>query len=171
MFLADFHVHSTFSDGKVPLPEVIDLYGRRGFGAIAITDHLCEKSTFLGIASRTIDCSLTTANYPIYLNMLETEQGFVASMEYNADLFNVDTIERMLEHFRILLEGIVANPAHPIATLPMLTEAERRQVLGQWNQTIAEPAAARNGDSVLDAADLDNLSDEELTALLRKLKS
>lgn len=73
MFLADFHVHSTFSDGKVPLPEVIDLYGQRGFGAIAITDHLCEKTTFLGLASRTLDCSLTPANFPLYMTMLETE--------------------------------------------------------------------------------------------------
>ncbi len=111
------------------------------------------------------------AQFELTLNMLETEQGFVTALEYNADLFNADTIERMLEHFRILLEGIVANPAHPIATLPMLTEAERRQVLGQWNQTTVEPVAPRKGDSAVDATDLDKLSDEELTALLRKLKS
>ena len=39
------------------------------------------------------------------------------------------TIERMLAHFRVLLEAIVAQPDRPVARLPLLTEAERRQVL------------------------------------------
>jgi len=73
MFLADFHVHSTFSDGKVPLPEVIDLYGKRGFGCIAITDHLCEEATWLGKASRFLDASLTPATFPLYIDLLKSE--------------------------------------------------------------------------------------------------
>lgn len=73
MFLSDFHVHSTFSDGRVPLPDVIDLYGKRGFGCIAITDHLCEKQTWLGKASRFLDCSLTPATFPLYMSLLESE--------------------------------------------------------------------------------------------------
>ena len=48
MFLADFHVHTNRSDGKMNLPDVIDLFGKRGFGAVAITDHLTETRTILG---------------------------------------------------------------------------------------------------------------------------
>jgi predicted metal-dependent phosphoesterase TrpH len=73
MFLADFHVHSNFSDGRVPLPEVIDLYGKRGFGCIAITDHLCESQTVLGKASHYLGCSLTPATFPFYMEILRTE--------------------------------------------------------------------------------------------------
>ena len=39
-FLGDLHMHSTFSDGKLTIPELVDLFGSRGFGVIAITDHL-----------------------------------------------------------------------------------------------------------------------------------
>jgi surfactin family lipopeptide synthetase A len=56
-------------------------------------------------------------------------------VEYNTDLFNRSTIERLLGHFRTLLEGIVADPKQPIATLPMLTAGELRQLLVEWNAT------------------------------------
>ncbi len=52
MFLCDFHIHSKKSDGKLSVAELVDFYGERGFGAIAITDHLCEVSTFLGQSAR-----------------------------------------------------------------------------------------------------------------------
>ncbi len=73
MFLADFHVHSNFSDGIMSVPDVIDLYGSRGFGAIAITDHLCETMTVLGKASAYLGCSLTPATFPLYWEILKSE--------------------------------------------------------------------------------------------------
>ena len=53
MFLADLHVHSNFSDGALSIPELVDLYGLQGFGAIAITDHICESNTFLSVITMT----------------------------------------------------------------------------------------------------------------------
>ena len=73
MFLADFHVHSTFSDGKLTIPQLVDLYGKHGFGCIAITDHLCEEQTALGKAAAYIGCSLTPATVPIYLEIIRSE--------------------------------------------------------------------------------------------------
>ncbi len=73
MFLGDFHVHSTFSDGKLTIPQLVDLYGRHGFGVIAITDHLCEEQTALGKAAAYIGCSLTPATFPIYLEIIRSE--------------------------------------------------------------------------------------------------
>lgn len=73
MFLADFHIHSTFSDGRLAIPEIVDLYGQRGFGAIAITDHLCEERSFIGIAARFLNRTLTPATFPLYQNILRSE--------------------------------------------------------------------------------------------------
>jgi hypothetical protein len=73
MFLADFHVHTNFSDGRLPLPAIVDLYGSLGFGAIAVTDHLCEERTFLGLASAYLGCTLTPSNFPLYRALLESE--------------------------------------------------------------------------------------------------
>lgn len=73
MFLADFHIHSTFSDGKLTIPQLVDLYGRHGFGAIAITDHLCEDVSLIGKAARILNRTLTEATFPLYQNILRSE--------------------------------------------------------------------------------------------------
>ena len=73
MFLADLHVHSNFSDGQMSIPELVDFYGSRGFGAIAITDHICEDRTFLGLAAGYLKLSLSQATFPLYLKILKTE--------------------------------------------------------------------------------------------------
>lgn len=74
MFLADFHIHSKFSDGQMAIPDIVDFYGRRGFGAIAITDHLCENDTLLGTAARYMEHTLTQATFPFYIEMLKSEK-------------------------------------------------------------------------------------------------
>ena len=73
MMLADLHIHSTFSDGKLTIPELVDFYGSRNFGAIAITDHLCEESTVIGKAARYLGRTLTPATFPLYMEILKSE--------------------------------------------------------------------------------------------------
>jgi predicted metal-dependent phosphoesterase TrpH len=73
MFLGDFHLHSTFSDGQLTIPELVDLFGQRGFGAIAITDHLCENRTLIGKAAEFLNRTLTPANFPFYTEILKSE--------------------------------------------------------------------------------------------------
>jgi predicted metal-dependent phosphoesterase TrpH len=73
MMLCDFHIHSTFSDGRLSIPEIVDLYGERGFGAISITDHLCEERTLLGQTARFFERTLTRGTFPRYLELLAAE--------------------------------------------------------------------------------------------------
>ncbi len=65
----------------------------------------------------------------------EHSDGLRGLVVYNTDLFDQATITRMLEHFKTLLEGIVANPEECIANLPLLSEAELHQLLIEWNDT------------------------------------
>jgi len=66
------------------------------------------------------------------------EQGKInVAVEYATDLFDASTVERMAGHWRVLLEGIVADPTQKISRLPLLTAAERQQLLGQRNATAA----------------------------------
>ena len=71
--LADMHTHSTFSDGEMNIPQLVDFYGQRGFGAIAITDHICEERTFFGRAARYLNYTLTEATFPLYLEIIRSE--------------------------------------------------------------------------------------------------
>jgi amino acid adenylation domain-containing protein len=78
-----------------------------------------------------------TAKFDLTLSMEETASGLVGSFEYNTDLFEVDTIRRMAGHLQTLLSGIIANPEQNLWELPLLTEAEKAQLL-EWNDTQAE---------------------------------
>lgn len=73
MMLADLHIHSTFSDGKLSIAEIVDYYGERGFKIIAITDHVCEEKTFLGVASNYLKKTLTRQTFQEYLKTIEVE--------------------------------------------------------------------------------------------------
>ena len=65
----------------------------------------------------------------------ERDNGLFASLLYNPDLFEAATVRRMAGHFETLLAGMVANPTQPISESPLLTEAEREQLLVGWNDT------------------------------------
>jgi non-ribosomal peptide synthetase component F len=81
-----------------------------------------------------LDIDTETAKFDLALELQETSEGLVGRFEYSTDLFDADTIERMVGHFQTLLEGIVANPEQKIAQLPLLTEFELQQLAG-WNNT------------------------------------
>ncbi|MCM2282292.1 MAG: PHP domain-containing protein [Bdellovibrionaceae bacterium] len=73
MWLADLHVHSIFSDGQMTIAELVDFYGARNFGCIAITDHICEDGTVFGRAAAYLEYTLTETSFSTYLNEIERE--------------------------------------------------------------------------------------------------
>ncbi|MCU7245686.1 MAG: amino acid adenylation domain-containing protein [Microcystis aeruginosa WS75] len=74
------------------------------------------------------------AQFDLTLAMQETPEGLLGFFDYNSDLFNPETLERMMRHFQVLLAGIVKNPEQSIGTLPLLTQDEQN-LLFQWNDT------------------------------------
>ncbi|HKY29323.1 MAG TPA: amino acid adenylation domain-containing protein, partial [Pyrinomonadaceae bacterium] len=78
-----------------------------------------------------------TAKFDLMLVAYEQDGALKCVIEYNTGLFAGETIERMLDHYATLLASIVGNPEGRIASLPLMTEAERRQVLVDWNATQA----------------------------------
>ena len=88
-----------------------------------------------GIKATPQPLEFKTAKFDLSLSIQVKEAGLIASWEYNTDLFEQSTIERLSGHFINLLTGIIANPEQSIAQLPLLTENERCQLLVDWNQT------------------------------------
>ena len=78
------------------------------------------------------------AQFDLTMMMAETDQGLAAALQYNTDLFDATTIQRMLQHFHSLLQEIVSNPRTPVSTYSLLSETERQQLLVDWNQTQAD---------------------------------
>ncbi|MEH2411053.1 amino acid adenylation domain-containing protein [Nostoc sp.] len=79
----------------------------------------------------------STAKFDLTLDMTETVQGLVGTLEYNTDLFESSTICRMVGHLQMLLSGIVANPQQRLSQLSLLTQAEKT-LLVEWNDTSVE---------------------------------
>ena len=77
------------------------------------------------------------AQFELSLTIAEVDSGLDVSFEYNTDLFDASTIERLSEHFQILLESIVADPSVSLSALPLLSNATRQQILYDWNDTRA----------------------------------
>ncbi len=78
------------------------------------------------------------AKFDLTLSISETFQGLQGEWEYNTDIFDSSTIERMALHFENLLSAIVATPQRAVNELPLLSDIERHQLLVEWNSTETE---------------------------------
>jgi len=90
---------------------------------------------FAGLNVSPVPVDAERAKFDLNLSIHEAVEGLRGSLEYNTDLFDDVTITRLLEHFHILLEGIVTNPDQHISDLPLLTQTEKQQLLVEWNST------------------------------------
>jgi amino acid adenylation domain-containing protein len=88
-----------------------------------------------GLSCRSIALETRAVQFDLTLIVAEIEDGLGAALEYNTDLFDVATVERLISHFQTLLAGIVARPQQSIADLPLLSAPERREILADWNAT------------------------------------
>jgi amino acid adenylation domain-containing protein len=88
-----------------------------------------------GLTAKQVRVESHTAKFDLTLSLTGTAAGMDGMIEYSTDLFDAQTITAMILHFRTLLEGIVANPQVRLSALPLLTPAERRQLLAGWNDT------------------------------------
>jgi processive 1,2-diacylglycerol beta-glucosyltransferase len=67
--LCELHAHTTWSDGVLTLPELVDLYGRSGFDVLAVTDHVVrDREPWCGEAQ-----ALRPSDHAGYLEELEAE--------------------------------------------------------------------------------------------------
>ncbi|HXR65806.1 MAG TPA: amino acid adenylation domain-containing protein, partial [Ktedonobacteraceae bacterium] len=72
--------------------------------------------------------------FDLELHFVETPHGLRGTLIYNTQLFEAATIDRMMEHFQVLLESIVRTPQQGIFTLPLLTTGEWTQLLNRTDQ-------------------------------------
>ena len=84
-----------------------------------------------GLVAEDVELPVHTASFDLAFEFTETGEG---SLTYNTDLFDASTVERLVTHLSVLLDGIVAAPDRPMTELPMLTPGELEQ-LRAWNAT------------------------------------
>ena len=87
-----------------------------------------------GLHTSILKTTSGTAKSDLSLTIM-TGKELIGIIEYSTDLFDKETIVRMAEHFRTLLEGIIADPDQRITDLPLVTARERWQLFVEWNET------------------------------------
>ncbi|WP_164014709.1 non-ribosomal peptide synthetase [Pyxidicoccus trucidator] len=91
-----------------------------------------------GLALRPVELDTPTVRFELELSLRDAPGGYQGALVYNTDLFDAATAARMTEHFRTLVEALVARPEAPLSSVSMLTEAERQRMLVDWNATAAD---------------------------------
>ncbi len=91
-----------------------------------------------GVSLETLPADNATAKFDLTLNLQEAEDFIGGSLGYSTDLFEAETVSRMVSHFLTLLEAISTNVNTPLSRLPLIREEEQRQIVFDWNRTAAE---------------------------------
>ncbi|WP_440262019.1 amino acid adenylation domain-containing protein, partial [Dyella sp.] len=104
---------------------------------VAFSLHNTEQAamTLPGLTFTPLAQATTTAHYELELHAQEVGGTIQLGWVYNSDLFEADTIARLADSFRVLLEGIVAAPATSIARLPLASQQDLQKVIHHFNQT------------------------------------
>jgi amino acid adenylation domain-containing protein len=90
---------------------------------------------FPGLDLTSMDVHNGTSKFDLGLFVVEKPEGLICKVEYSTELFDAATIQRLLRHYRVLLEAVAANPDEQISQMPLLAEEERRQIVVEWNNT------------------------------------
>ncbi|NRD47314.1 non-ribosomal peptide synthetase/type I polyketide synthase, partial [Corallococcus exiguus] len=85
-----------------------------------------------------LEADTATSKFELQLILSDTPEGFRGTLAFNTDLFDASTASRMAAHFGRLVDALLTRPDAPLASVSMLSEDERRQVLVEWNTTASD---------------------------------
>jgi amino acid adenylation domain-containing protein len=88
-----------------------------------------------GLESVEIPVHGGTSKFDLSLSVVIRDQGFQLALEYNSDLFDAGTAQRMLGSFETLMGSAISDPGCHVSRMALLTESERSELLSRWNQT------------------------------------
>ena len=103
--LCDFHIHTSYSDGKLSVPEVVDFYGRLNFDCICITDHLADPRRLIGKLARLSNMTVSEDQLEEYFEVIERERRrawrkynmiVMTGIEFNKDGYTRKTSAHLL---------------------------------------------------------------------------
>lgn len=122
LLLCDLHTHTTWSDGKLTVSELVDFYGQRGFDCLCVTDHLCDPKRLLGKIVNLTGLVIPPDKVAAYFAAIEREKKrawsqykllLMAGIEFNKDGYTSKTSAHLL--------GVdLRRPIDPSLDLPAL---------------------------------------------------
>ncbi|HWN42377.1 MAG TPA: amino acid adenylation domain-containing protein, partial [Thermoanaerobaculia bacterium] len=104
-----------------------------------------------GLELRIVDPGSGMAMLEVTLLLVVSDSGIAGVLEYERDLFDASTMQRMAGHLLRLLEAMLAAPSGPVGELPLLSEAERHVLHLGWNDTAVQVPSCRLAHELFEA--------------------
>ncbi|HEY0384648.1 MAG TPA: aminotransferase class III-fold pyridoxal phosphate-dependent enzyme, partial [Pyrinomonadaceae bacterium] len=93
---------------------------------------------FAGLNAKLGSAPVYYTKFDAGVNVTDVDKELRVEFDYNTDLFDATTAERIARQFELLLKGVLARPAEPLTRLPLMTDAEAERLLREWNETAAD---------------------------------
>lgn len=103
--------------------------------AFALQERQQSAISIPGLDIATVELKLSTAKFDLFLSAQESSDGLNITVEYSTDLFDRDTIQRFIAHYENLFVSVLNDTELPLSKMEMLSDAERRQLITEWNET------------------------------------
>ncbi len=115
------------------------------FQVLFLLQNLPERALeFGGLQMREMQLDGQTVKFDLTLALKERNEELKGSIDYNIDLFTHETVERMTRHFEVALRAIVADPSQRVGEVELLSAAERRQLLAEFNEAETDYSSWRS---------------------------
>ncbi|MEL4897611.1 amino acid adenylation domain-containing protein [Crocosphaera sp. Alani8] len=177
---------SAYSHQDLPFEQLVDaLQPQRDlsysplFQVMFVLQNIPMQSMELpGLSLQSVKLENTTAKFDLTLFMSETSEGLTATFEYNTDLFEDSRIERLAQHFKTLITGILANPQQPLWSFPLSIESnllrkqkteEKRQRIGSLIHQLFETQANKTPNAIALIHQTQQLTYHELNSQANQL--
>ncbi|HEU4751605.1 MAG TPA: condensation domain-containing protein, partial [Armatimonadota bacterium] len=133
LLAAHTHRHVPFEKVVEELRPERDLSHAPIFQVLLTFQVLSAPSGLSGLELELVANEARMAKLDLTIGLAEGPDGLTGSLEFSRDLFDPATADRMAGHLENLLRGIAATPDERLATLPLLNDVERLQLLEEWN--------------------------------------
>ncbi|MFE3648649.1 amino acid adenylation domain-containing protein [Streptomyces sp. NPDC059152] len=136
-------VLGAFTHQDVPFDQVVDALGvERDPSRTPVVQAMlllqnapAAAEEFAGLRTEPLALPRPAAIFDLTVDVTERAGALEVAVEYNTDLFDAATAERLAGHLRVLLDAVRTAPRTPLHDLPLLTAEERRTLLHGWNDT------------------------------------
>ncbi|MEU6064800.1 amino acid adenylation domain-containing protein [Streptomyces sp. NPDC047082] len=91
-----------------------------------------------GVRTERLDVPRDTARFDLLLALSDGPAGLHGALEFNQEIFDRETMERLIGHLQAVLKEVVGDATRPVSRIPLLSARERERILHTWNDT-AQP--------------------------------
>ncbi|MFJ4617381.1 amino acid adenylation domain-containing protein [Streptomyces sp. NPDC088812] len=134
----DGAVKNTRSENRIPFSRIVRNVARLGSSRTPVCqvvmgfDEPPVPLQIPDVEAERLPFHNGTCKYDMFFNIVAAPRAYGGSVEFSADLFDTETVQRIVERYRTLLAAVLADPTAPVRALGLLPDDERRILLSEW---------------------------------------